>query len=182
MPSTSTQNTIQELLSLYPQQNLPLHLSTKELTVSSKSKGNFVEGKLIPEQFLSVFGKVIKSEGNDVFAVTKVPLPNQKIGLITRVPGMYTSSKLMLFVLDLKSGAITGKCEVAETFGDAGDSYVRTSDIKWDANKDLLIAINQQNCAPTNGDDLNSVACVDSTLTYQLRDSQLALLSRKPKA
>lgn len=116
-----------------------------------------------------------------MFAVAKLPLPAQKTGLLTRVPSEYYPSKIILFVFDDQTGQVTSTCEVAETFGDAGDIYVRTSNLSRVANQELKIAVSQTNCSPIN-ENLDDVKCTDSTLIYQSNRGLLILVSKEKKA
>ncbi|MCB2409821.1 hypothetical protein [Hymenobacter lucidus] len=174
-------SSVQQLLALYPVYPLPLRLSTTELDENSTSKPTLVQGRPVPEPLLALFGQAVQqSEGNGVFALARLDLPDRKVGLLTRMPGEYASTRIKLLVLDPPSGRILDECEVAETFGDAGDAYIRTSTISRDAKKQLLITIDQQHCSPTDS-TMEHITCSDSVLTYQLRDSHFQVMRRRAK-
>jgi hypothetical protein len=172
---------VQQLVALYPSHRLPLQLSTQELEDNPDLHDSLLQGRPIPQALVPILDEEINTEGNDVFALARLELPDQQIGLLTRLPGAYVSSRIILFVLNQRSGKITDQCEVAETFGDAGDSYVRTSSLRWDAGHLLHIQVSQSNCSPVK-EDMSDITCVDSTLAYQLRGGRFQILSRKPQA
>ena len=174
-------NAVQQLLALYPVYPLPLQLSTTELNENPTTKSDLVQGRPIPKPLWVVFGESVQSgDDNGVFALARLELPDQKVGLLTRMPGEYASTRIKLLVLDPPTGRIIDECEVAETFGDAGDVYIRTSTIGRDVQQQLRITINQQHCSPTDS-TLEHSTCADSVLTYQLRNSHFRIVSRRPK-
>lgn len=181
VPEAASAGLVQELLALYPVYPLPLRLSTQKLNENPNPTGKptLVQGRPVPAPLLTVFGgSVPHTDGNDVFALARLDLPDQKVGLLTRLPGEYASTRIKLLVLDPQSGSIIDECEVAETFGDAGDAYLRTSTLSRDARQQLLITIRQQHCSPTDS-TMETSTCLDSVLIYQLRDSRFRVVSRK---
>ena len=178
-PVDSTQIKLQQLIALYPVKALPLKLSTTHIEADPEIKDSIASGIPIPSHLLDIFPKRLYSEsGSDVFAVAKLTLLEERIGLLTRVPGVYVSSKIILFVLNSRTGHLESECEVAETFGDAGDSYVRTAEIRPLKNQDLLIKIEQSTCWPLD-EELSKFRCIDSLLTYRLHNHKFSLLQKK---
>lgn len=113
-----------------------------------------------------------------MFAVGKLALSQEQVGLFTRVPGVYVPSKVKLLVLNTRTGKIEADYEVAETVGDAGASYVRTTDILRTADGTLQLKISQANCWPLD-EELDNIKCVDSAFVYQLAGTGLRLLEKK---
>lgn len=180
VPSPSISDSLAQLIALYPEHPLPLQLSTEELDKGPGHRSPLAEGRPIPRNFWFLFGEYSTGEDSSMFAVAKLPLLSKKTGLLTRVPGMYVPSKIILFIFDNQTGKVTSTCEVAETFGDAGDVYVRTSNLSWGAKQELKIAVNQTNCSPIN-EDLDNIECTDSTLIYQSNRGLLTLVSKEQK-
>ena len=70
-----------------------------------------------------------------LFACYKFSISKDKIGLIVRAPAMYVSSSIKLFIYDLNTNKLTESLELAENWGDAGDSMIKTSWLYTDKNK-----------------------------------------------
>ena len=77
---------------------------------------------LFPESIANLYGP------GEVFAACfKFFLDSSRIELLTRVPSIYQSSSLQLFIFDRNSDSITNIIELAEMVGDAGDLYTKNS-------------------------------------------------------
>ncbi|MCR5887312.1 hypothetical protein LRS06_05865 [Hymenobacter sp. J193] len=177
-PPDSTTLQLQELLALYPLLTLPIKVSSQDLEDGTPAASTQpMHGRLIPARLLPLFGEYVAANGEEVFAVGKIPLPNHRLALLTRVPGEYFSSRIRLFVLTDSTGRISADLEVAETFGDAGDAYVRTSLVE-SVPGGLSVTIQQQTCHPLD-EELTDIACVDSVLAYQLRDQLIRVYRKK---
>ncbi|MBO0357685.1 hypothetical protein J0X19_06990 [Hymenobacter sp. BT186] len=178
--SPSLSDSLAQLVKLYLEYPLPLQLSTEVLEKGPGHRSPLAEGQPIPRNFWFLFGEYSTGEDSSMFAVAKLPLPSQKTGLLTRVPGMYMPSKIILFVFDNQTGQVTSTCEVAETFGDAGDVYVRTSNLSWGARQELSIVVSQSNCSPIN-ENLDNITCTDSTLIYESNKGLISLITKRKK-
>ncbi|GGF17251.1 hypothetical protein [Hymenobacter cavernae] len=156
-----------------------MKLSTERVEADPEIKDSVANGIPIPSHLLDLFPERLYSEnGSDVFAVAKLNLPEERIGLLTRVPSVYVSSKIKLFVLNSRTGQLESECEVAETFGDAGDTYVRTAEIRPSENQSFLIKVKQNTCWPLD-EELSKFKCADSLFIYSLHNNKLDLLSKK---
>ncbi|MBG8554176.1 hypothetical protein [Hymenobacter guriensis] len=177
-PPDSTTLQLQELLTLYPLLKLPIKVSSQKLDDDpSAASSQPMHGQLIPPRLLPLFGEYIEANGEEVFAVGKIPLPDHRLALLTRVPGEYFSSRIRLFVLAESTGRISADLELAETFGDAGDAYIRTSLVE-SAPGGLSVTIQQQTCHPLD-EELTDIACTDSVLAYQLHNQLIRVYRKK---
>ena len=79
------------------------------------------------------------SWNKDFGACYKFPLDSTCIALIARVSGEYVSSALKLFVFDLQKDSITYTINLADTWGDAGESSKYSSCLFNEKNKNLTI-------------------------------------------
>ena len=75
----------------------------------------------------------------DFGACYKFPLDSSTVGLIARVSGEYVSSALKLFIFDLQKDSITYTINLADVWGDAGESSVYSSCIIKDKTNSFLI-------------------------------------------
>ena len=89
------------------------------------------DAKLFPKEMAEKHLKEFPS----LFAYYKFPIGKQKLGLIVRTPAMYIPSSVKLFIYDLNSKTLTESVELAENWGDAGDSLIKTSWLFQDQNK-----------------------------------------------
>lgn len=62
-------------------------------------------------------------------AIYKFPVSEKFEGLIIRTPSDYESTSIKLFIWDVSKRKATGFIELAEIWGDAGDSYEATSQL-----------------------------------------------------
>ena len=60
-----------------------------------------------------------------LFAIYKFPVDDTRIGLIARTPSEYVPSSIKLFFFDKIQDTITSFIELAESWGDAGDEYIK---------------------------------------------------------
>ncbi|HEX7413357.1 MAG TPA: hypothetical protein VF411_04865, partial [Bacteroidia bacterium] len=75
----------------------------------------------------------------DYSACYKFPIDKSHIALITRIPGEYVSSKITLLVFDIDKDSIIKSLNLADTWGDAGESFVYNSCIFKDKEKNISI-------------------------------------------
>lgn len=64
---------------------------------------------------------------NDYFACYRFALDDNTVGLVTRTPSIYEPSSVRLLIYDRKTNRITNQLELAEVFGDAGDTAEKTA-------------------------------------------------------
>lgn len=60
-----------------------------------------------------------------LFAVYKFLIDSNRLGLITRTPSEYVPSSIKLFFFDVVKDTITSYIELAESWGDAGDVWIK---------------------------------------------------------
>jgi hypothetical protein len=65
------------------------------------------------------------SDTPGLFAVYKFVIDSNRIGLITRTPSEYVPSSIKLFFFDKAKDMITSYIELAESWGDAGDVWIK---------------------------------------------------------
>ena len=91
--------------------------------------------KLLPEHIASAHF----NGGMGVFAIGRVDLDSNTIGLIARTPGDYEETSIKMLLLDKNRDTLINEVELGETWGDAGDAVTkdawlfRTNDKKWQA-------------------------------------------------
>ncbi|AYA37376.1 hypothetical protein D3Y59_10125 [Hymenobacter oligotrophus] len=169
---------LQQLLRYYPEARLPLKLSTEVAAKDTSIMSPLPGEKLVPDSLTRLLGIGANSAGNDVFAVSKLLLSKERVGLFTRVPGEYDPSKIKLSIVNTRTGQIDADFEVAETYGDAGVSYVRTTDVIRTPEGSLQLLVNQANCWPLD-EELSNIKCVDSSFIYKFGNSDLRLMNKK---
>ncbi len=64
---------------------------------------------------------------HDLYACYKFEINSTKIGLLARTPSMYVPSSIKLFIYNKIEDNIKDYIELAESWGDAGDSMEKTS-------------------------------------------------------
>jgi hypothetical protein len=75
----------------------------------------------------------------EFFAVYSFKIDDHHTGLITRTPGLYSSSIVSLWVLDNQNDTIQNNIELADAFGDAGYTDEKHSFLYFDENKKLKV-------------------------------------------
>ena len=65
------------------------------------------------------------SDAPGLFAVYKFAIDSNRLGLITRTPSEYVPSSIKLFFFDKAKDTITSYVELAESWGDAGDVWIK---------------------------------------------------------
>jgi hypothetical protein len=65
------------------------------------------------------------SDTPGLFAVYKFTIDSNRLGLITRTPSEYVPSSIKLFFFDRAKDTITSYMELAESWGDAGDVWIK---------------------------------------------------------
>ncbi|WP_207422620.1 hypothetical protein [Desertivirga brevis] len=74
-------------------------------------------------------------DGEGYFACNKFPIDKNRTALITRAPSTYNSSAIKLFVFNKEKNVSTCVLELADVFGDAGDSSEKITWLFKDKNK-----------------------------------------------
>lgn len=88
------------------------------------------EGVLLDSSFIHIFPKKLSEDFSadlGFFACYKFRIDSFRTGLITRTPSIYESSSIKLLIFDNPLDSITGYVELAEVFGDAGETNERIS-------------------------------------------------------
>ncbi|MBC3541962.1 hypothetical protein ACFSC6_09040 [Rufibacter sediminis] len=180
----------QDLLALYDSvPAFPLEVSTSIGDEDPESAAFLYKGKEIPRALSIVFDSLLYSredrpykdeviEHTEIYATKKFYISPTTVALLTRVPGDYWSSKMMLFHFDLPTGTVTQKYEIAETWGDAGDSYIKKSIISKTKNNQHRITIEVGECHPLD-ENLENFSCVDSLLEGTISEQKIAFSKRK---
>ncbi len=177
------QPAMEQLIDLYEAVDaFPITVSTQKGDRHPDSLAAVYQGREIAESLLAVFDSLILynagEERTQVYATRRFNISANTIGLLTRVPGPYWSSKIDLFLLDTKAGKILDHYEVAETWGDAGESLLKESIIEKSAPDQLTIRTTKAWCWPTD-DTLEKIACVDSLLTSKVSDKRIQTIEKK---
>ncbi len=124
-----TPNRFATLLSFYPKIDFDTLLVT---SAENPDESTFVfHGKPLDSIsaafFPETFSEVHWAEPPAIFACFQFPMNNGCIGLITRVPSVYVSSSIQLFVLDTAINKLYESLELAQEVGDAGDALYKKS-------------------------------------------------------
>jgi len=90
------------------------------------------EAKLFPNEILE---ENFSLDEIDIFACFKFSIDSTKIGLIARTPSMYSPTSIKLFVYDKISDSLISYIEIAEIWGDAGESMEKKSWLFLRSNK-----------------------------------------------
>ena len=72
--------------------------------------------------------EIVQQYFNDtpgLFAVYKFTIDSNRLGLITRTPSEYVPSSIKLFFYNIARDSITSFIELAESWGDAGDVWIK---------------------------------------------------------
>ena len=154
-------NQFKKLIKLYKE------IKFDTLKVISESKK--YEGRDIPRTLAVLFSKDLEPSKNKniswYYACYKFKIDNVKIGLITRTPSEYASTSIKIFVLDTVKNKIENSFELAESWGDAGASWIVDS---WlIKQKNILIYRQILETWDHNADD-SSYNQIDSKYYYHL--------------
>ena len=83
-----------------------------------------IEGKLFPKEIIE---QNFINHQLDIFACYKFLIDSNRIGLIARTPSEYSPTSIKLFIYDTFTNSIINYIEIAEIWGDAGDSMEKQS-------------------------------------------------------
>jgi hypothetical protein len=98
------------------------------------------KGTLIDTSFIKQFPKRLLfnfPQDKEYYACFKFSIDSNRIGLITRTPGDYTSSSIELLVFDKGQDSIVDCFELADTWYDAEDDSIKVSWIFKDADQSV---------------------------------------------
>lgn len=172
--------TIGDLISLYPSiqfDTLSVY-SSPELDDSRKNK---FKGEKIDTAFFSFFPR---EEGNyfyaepEVFACYKVDLDSSYVGLITRTPSEYVPSSIKLYIVNKKIGTVVETFELAESWGDAGDSMTKDSWLYRNRDNQLEWLYWRQDCSYET-EDAETPICSDSLAVFRVDKGKISSVQTK---
>lgn len=121
---------------------------------------------------------------HDLYACYKFVINSTKIGLLARTPSIYVPSSIKLFIYNKTEDNITEYIELAETFGDAGDSMEKTSWIIKNKRNEINALIRKTESHDHSVEDENDTI-VESWDNYYLVDiskPKLDTLSKDSKS
>jgi len=122
--NVASQPDIHHLLKLY--KTVSRDTLTVESPVDTQNPALPFHGVLIDTTLLLLFPEDFRHQDN-VFACYQFPLDDNTIGLVTRTPSEYESSSIKLFAWHKKTNTMSFETELAEMWGDAGDSMSKSS-------------------------------------------------------
>lgn len=112
---------------------------------------------------------------HDIFACYKFDINSSKIGLIARTPSEYVPSSIKLFVYDKTKNTISQYIELAENWGDAGESWVKTSWIIKNKGNQFRVLIEEDENYDHSAEDINDTIVESSEKHYLLELSSTKL-------
>lgn len=169
-------------LALYePLDSFPIMVSTKIGEWEGPQSEKFRwKGQLLPEKYWSLFDSQIQVphnfSGETFYANKRFRVSDRTQALLTRVPGQYWSSQIYLFLLDTASFRITRAYRLAESWGDAGDSFYLETEIHQTRPGEFRLESRQAECHPLDA-DYRRFACTDTLTVGLLRGNQISILS-----
>lgn len=147
----------------------PLQFDTLHLYSEYKEKYKYT-GIALDSQSIRLLPEHIANAhfngGMGVFAIGRVELDSNRIGLIARTPGDYEETSIKILVLNKEKDTLVNELELGETWGDAGDIVTkdawlfRTNDKKW---KTFIWVVNLHD---NNVDDSNDTTVVRTDEYY----------------
>jgi hypothetical protein len=176
----------EKLLALFePLDTFPVKVSTKIGEWEGPQSPRFLwKGRTLPDQYLYLFDSLVQVDDNNYtgetfYATKRFRVDDRTQGLITRVPGQYWSSQIYLFLLDTASFRLTRGYRLAESWGDAGDSFYLESEITQTQPEAFRLESRQGECHPLD-EDYRSFQCNDTLTVCLLQHNQFKVVSRKP--
>lgn len=101
------------------------------------------------------------------YGVYSFKIDEQFIGLLTRVPSEYSSTSVDLWMFDLKKDSIFNNFQLADIFGDAGASTIKTSYLFYD-NQGYLKSLSYEHDTYDHSVEDVSDTTVESYRSYYL--------------
>jgi hypothetical protein len=175
----------EKFLALYePLDTFPVKVSTKIGEWEGPESERFLwKGRHLPEKYWFLFDSLVRVENNftgeTFYANKRFRVNDQTQALLTRVPGQYWSSQIYLFLLDTASFRITRAYRLAESWGDAGDSFYLESEIHQTHPEQFRLESHQGECHPLD-EDYRLFRCNDTLTICLLRENKFKILARKP--
>ncbi|MDT3402967.1 hypothetical protein [Mucilaginibacter terrae] len=146
---------------------VPLKFDT--LQVFSSSNLDSIGYKYRGVQLDSTNAKVLGSNWQNIenyYANFKFDIDEYKVGLITRVPSMYESSSITLFIYDKNKKTLIEKLELAENWGDAGAVFEKRSWLFRDSKGRLKCLLHQSYYYDPKVNDEDASTAVDENNDY----------------
>ncbi|WP_295767873.1 hypothetical protein [uncultured Mucilaginibacter sp.] len=164
---------------------VPLKLDTLE--VFSFHNLDSIDYKYKGTQLDSANAKVLGGNWQNIeyyYANFKFDIDEHKVGLITRVPSMYESSSITLFIYDKNKQTITGHFELAQSWGDAGAVFEKRSWLFRDKQGNLNCLLHQSYYYDPKVNDEDASTAVDENNYYliNLQQSITDTVDRHAKA
>jgi hypothetical protein len=185
---TSSQDRASFLALYEPLDTFPVKVSTKIGEWEGPQSEKFLwRGHTLPEKYWFLFDSLVQVEhnltGETLYANKRFRVNDRTQALLTRVPGQYWSSQIYLFLLDTASFRITRAYRVAESWGDAGDSFYLESEIHQTKPNEFRLESRQKECHPLDA-DYRKFHCTDTLTVCLLRENQFEIIARGavPKA
>jgi hypothetical protein len=171
----------------------PVKVSTKIGEWEGPESARFHwRGRPVPEKYWFLFDSLIQvttnatATGETLSALNETFYANKRFrvddrtqALLTRVPGQYWSSQIYLFLLDTASFRITRAYRLAESWGDAGDSFYLESEIHQNQPEQFRLESRQGECHPLD-EDYRHFQCSDTLTVCLLRENQFQIIMKKP--
>ena len=116
----------QQLIAFYPAlDTFPITISTTEMHAVRDAPWP-MEGRQLPATLCAALASVTEchthGDASAVYAVGRFPLNATHTGLLTRMYGEMDASAVWLLSIDNATGAVQKLVQLAESFGDAGES------------------------------------------------------------
>jgi len=103
-----------------------------------------------------------------LFAVYKFTIDQNRLGLITRTPSDFVPSSIKLFFFDKAKDSITHYIELAESWGDAGDVWIKDAWIFRNARQEVESFIMIQEMHYNSVEDENDTTVQKSDYYFHL--------------
>jgi hypothetical protein len=167
-----------------PQDTFPLKVSTKVGEWEGPQSEKFLwKGRPLPEKYWFLFDSLLQVKhnfsGETFYANKRFRVSGRTQALLTRVPGQYWSSQIYLLLLDTVSFRVTRAYRLAESWGDAGDSFYLESVIHQTRPGEFRLESQQGECHPLDA-DYRRFKCTDTLTVGLLQENQIKIISRKP--
>ena len=129
--SKKSESSIDDLLTFYSIIDFDtLHVHSDNESHSYDSDSYRFKGKQIDSSYFSLFPKDIQDllyAEPLIYAVYKIDIDENHVGLITRTPAEYVPNSVKLLVFNKNTKQFTETFDLADSWGDAGDSMIRES-------------------------------------------------------
>ena len=170
-------------LNLYtPTDTFPISISTKVGEWEGPESPNFKwRGLVVPPTYWSVFNSWVsynRFATEPLFFATKRFRVNKTTwALLTRVPGAFWPSQVVLYIFDTNKRKIIKAFRLAEAWADLGDSFYLEAKINKSKQNRFVIYLNQSECHPID-ESYEKFTCADSLKTYLLSPTMFRLVAQ----